>query len=147
MACLSADQLARMRPEALEQLFRQSVAGPVPVGKVWGTALPMPGSALAPSAAKVSRVIWQGKVFDPHEATIINRFFGLRMIKGRVTTGPSWLDGGPATIIDYRDTSFLYGRNRDEIREVAPGLYLGLMYRRSCPQPKLKTFFVLKTCP
>ena len=34
---------------------------------------------------------------------------------------------------------------RDEIREVAPGLYLGLMFRRrSCPQ--YKTFFALEVC-
>jgi hypothetical protein len=147
MPRLSTDQLVRMPPEAIQQLYRQSAPGTVPIGAVRGVALPRPGSALAPSVSRVARVIWQGKIFDHHSATITNRFFGLRMIKGTVSTGPSWLDGGPATIIDYRGTSLLYAHYRDEIREVAPGLYLGLMYRRRCPQPKLRTYFVLETCP
>ena len=33
---------------------------------------------------------------------------------------------------------------RDEMREVAPGLYLGAMYRRGCAQPAFKLFFILQ---
>jgi hypothetical protein len=54
------------------------------------------------------------------------------------------MDGRPALIIDYSRTSHVYARYRDEIRQVGPGLYLGLMYTRTAPQPTLKTYFLLE---
>jgi hypothetical protein len=72
-----------------------------------------------------------------------NRVLGLRVVPAGVFYGESWFDGGPAIILDYAGTSRLFPDVRDEMREVAPGLYLGLTYRRDCPQPKLLTFFAL----
>src|SRR2546421_327244 len=66
---------------------------------------------------------------------------------GNVYHDTSWYDGRPALILDYADTSLVYKKYRDEIREVAPGLYLGLMYKRRCPQPKFKMYFALQACP
>jgi hypothetical protein len=45
-----------------------------------------------------------------------------------VYTADSWLDGRPALVFDY-SRSRLWPNVRDEVREVAPGLYLGIMYR------------------
>ena len=70
-------------------------------------------------------------MFEPGEATAVNRFFGMRMIRGQLYEGPSWLDGRPSLVLDYSQTSRIYADNRDEIRQVAPGLFLGLMYNRT----------------
>ena len=59
----------------------------------------------------------------------------------------SWRDGGPALILDYSQTSLLYAPYRDEIRQIAPGLYLGLMFDRNTCPPKLKMYFALECLP
>ena len=93
------------------------------------------------------RLFWQGKVFEPGGATAVNRFFGLQVIRAQVLQGPSWLDGGPALVLDYSRTSRVYADNRDEIRQVAPGLFLGLMYDRTMAPPRLQMYFALETRP
>ena len=63
--------------------------------------------------------------------------------------GPSWLDGQPSIIMDYAETSKLMFTLRDEIREVAPGLYLGVMFVRrdgGCTH-KFRNFFALEAKP
>ena len=70
--------------------------------------------------------------------------FLVRSIAGKLYYAESWKDGRTSLILDYRETSYLYRRNRDEIRQVAPGLYLGLMYAVSQPQPKFKMYFALQ---
>jgi hypothetical protein len=142
---IGVDQLLRMSGPELDQLYRQSGAAPMPSGKVRGRAIVNPGTRIAVPASKAARVVWQGKVFRTEDSTAINRFFGVKAIKGRLYYAESWLDGAPALILDYRDTSLVYRRYRDEIREVAPGLYLGLMYARTQPQPTLKMYFMLET--
>lgn len=140
----SIEQLVTMDPAALDQLYTQASAGTVPSGKVRGRAIVFPGTRLAGPSSKVARLCWQGKIFGPGGDTVVNRFFGLRMIRGNVYYAESWLDGRQSLIIDYSETSLVYARYRDEIREVAPGIYLGLMYARTCPQPKLKQYFALE---
>jgi hypothetical protein len=51
--------------------------------------------------------------------------------------------------MDYRGMSHIWGNVRDEIREVAPGLYLGLMYRCKADRSRMKLFFALQaySCP
>jgi hypothetical protein len=46
-------------------------------------------------------------------------------------------------ILDYSRTSRVYAQYRDEIRQVGPGLYLGVMHARTAPQPTFKTYFAL----
>jgi hypothetical protein len=147
MPAITIDGLAGMGPAGLDQLYRQSPAGTVPRGRVRGRALPYPGTRLAPAASRASRLVWQGKVFDPDAATAVNRFFGVRMIRGNVSQGPSWLDGRPSLILDYQGTSLVYGRYRDEIREVAPGVYLGLMYERRGSSATLTRYFAFEAVP
>ena len=134
------DDLADLSAARLESLYRQSGTGAVPTGKVRGLAL-YPDARFPRAKSKAARVAWQGKVFDPETATATNRFFGLRVIKGQVYSGQSWLDGGPSLILDYQNTSKIYGDYRDEIREVAPGIFLGLMYDRTTNPPGFKMYF------
>ena len=41
---------------------------------------------------------------------------------------PSWFDGRESIVLDYSRTSLIAHWIRDEIREVAPRLYLGIVY-------------------
>jgi len=97
--------------------------------------------------ARGTRLVWQGKVFDPAESAAVNRFFGLPIVRAQVYQEQSWLDGAPTLVLDYSRISRIYAQNRDEIRQVAPGLLLGLMYARTTPQPTLRMYFVLEVQP
>ncbi len=88
----------------------------------------------------------EGQAFCAEDATLINQWCGVKAIRATVYEGTSWLDGKPAIIFDYSGTSKIWADMRDETREIAPGLYLGMMHQARCPEPKLKLFFVLKTC-
>ena len=79
--------------------------------------------------------------------TAINRFFGLPIIRGRVYQGASWLDGRPSLILDYQGTSRLYDHYRDEIRQVGPDLYLGLMFDRTTAPPPTAMYFAFQPRP
>ena len=59
----------------------------------------------------------------------------MRAIKADVYVDASRLDGRPCIVLDYSKTSRVAGWVRDEIREVAPGLYIGLVYVRSRRAP------------
>lgn len=140
----SINQLYQMEPSSLDYIYQSGTATSIPAGKVKGRVLMFPGTKLARPASKVARLLWQGKIFKNDEAMAVNRFFGMRVIKGRVYQGRSWLDGGPSLILDYKETSRLYASYRDEIREVGPGIYLGLMYSRTQPDPTFKMYFALE---
>jgi hypothetical protein len=140
-------QLLRKSGPELDDLYRHGSAVAIPPGRVRGTAILAPGTGRNGLLALGTRAIWQGKVIDPGGSVAVNRFFGLPVLRAAVYQDHSWLDGGPALILDYSQTSRVYAQNRDEIRQIAPGLYLGLMYARTAPQPTLRMHFVLQTVP
>ncbi len=139
----SLDQLAHLSWCELEQLYRQSPAGNIPDGYVQGRVVYCPAEPLAGTRARVTRLVWHGKHLCATEGIMINQWLGVRAIRARITYGPSWLDGKTSIILDYRDESRVWSDVRDEMREVAPGLYVGAMYLSRCPQPHLKLFFCL----
>jgi hypothetical protein len=129
----------------LEQLYLQAEPGPVPTGYARGKALRWAGHRWAASASRLTGLLWHGKWFDDGDCTLLNEWcFGVKAIRAQVYCGPSWLDGRPAIIMDYSDTSTVWRDVRDELRQVGPGLYLGVMYQRKCPCPKFKMFFALE---
>jgi hypothetical protein len=142
---VTLDQLLGMTPGQIENVYRQGAAVAIPAGRVRGTALLAPGTRRARIVSRSARLLWQGKVFEAGEATAVNRFFGMRVIRGQLYEGPSWLDGRPSLVLDYSQTSRIYADNRDEIRQIAPGLFLGLMYNRTTSPPELQMYFVLET--
>jgi hypothetical protein len=142
---ITVEQLLGMSPAQIEDVYRQGTAVAIPAGRVRGTALLAPGTRRARVVSRGSRLLWQGKVIEPGEATAVNRFFGVRVIRGQLYQGPSWLDGGPSLVLDYSQTSRIYADNRDEIRQVAPGLFLGLMYNRTTSPPEVQMYFALET--
>jgi hypothetical protein len=142
---ITLDGLLRMSPAEIEALYRQGSTVGIPPGRVRGTALLAPGTWRARPLSRGARLLWQGKVIEPEGTSAVNRFLGVRMIRGQLYQGPSWLDGAPALILDYGQTSRVYARNRDEIRQIAPGLFLGLMYDRTTAPPRLSMHFALET--
>ena len=128
---LTRSQLLKMSPEQLDELFGQSDAGPMPDGEGTGTAMVCPGTWLAKVIAWLARwFLWQGKVFNAKTGCLKNRIgpFSLLLIKAKVFAGPSLYDKRNCIVIDYSKTSFVAGMVRDEIRTVAPGLYLGKVF-------------------
>jgi hypothetical protein len=140
--CLSLEQLAHLSCCELEQLYRQGKVGPIPCGFVHGRAIYCPCTKGAAAKSCISKLMWRGKQFD--SCGMINVWRGgLHAIRAEVYEGCSWLDGKPATFLDYSRTSRVWADVHDEFREVAPGLYLGMMYRGDCC-PEFKTFFALE---
>ena len=122
--------------EQLDQVFRNAPAGAIPKGEGDGTAIIAPDTAVTHTIAHFIHVFgWKGKVFepdaiDPQRATLKNRLLllGTKAIIAQVYRGPSWLDGKECIILDYSHTSIVAQWVRDEIREVSPGVYLGVVY-------------------
>lgn len=144
---LCLEQLVCLNWCDLEQIYRQATPGTMPAGYLRGRAIYCPDAPLSPARSKVSQSVWHGKHFCPADGTLINQWcLGTQAVRARVGYGESWLDGKPSIVMDYRGMSHIWGDVRDEIREVAPGLYLGLMYRCKAGQPRMKLFFALEAC-
>jgi hypothetical protein len=128
---LTLDSILRLPRAELEAMYRRADAGPMPDGESFGKASSFPGMASGELTEAVYGLFWQGKVFKRDEGMLVNKILGLfRDVPARIFSGDSWFDGRPSILIDYRETSWLCRPVRDEIREVAPGLYLGLAYVR-----------------
>jgi hypothetical protein len=127
----SATDLLRMRGRALEELFRGAGVGDIPDGVGRGTVLVAPGTFIAGVMAKLLYLIaWRGKVVDRASGSLLNIVlpFGVRAIKAMVYKDPSWFDGAECIVLDYSKTSFVARWIRDEIREVSPGVFLGIVF-------------------
>ena len=125
----------RLSREELDDIYRKAPSGSLPQGDTRGTPIfaGWPSPRWLPAVAR--SLGWQGKVFDLLEPTrdagvVVNKVtpLGLKLIVAKVYRGESWLDGKDTIIIDYSRTSMLARGIRDEIREIAPGLYLGKVW-------------------
>jgi hypothetical protein len=128
---LDVQQLLGMTQAQLDDLFTKSPSGDIPEGEANGTAIVAPGTKFSPEIARfVNLFAWQGKVFDPKTGTLKNRItpFGLNAIIAEVYKGASWLDSKECIVLDYSKTSLVAHWIRDEIRLIAPRLYLGKVY-------------------
>jgi hypothetical protein len=143
----SLEQLARMSWQELECLYRQSPPGTIPDGYARGRPLYDPQAPLTATRSRVTRLLWHGKHFCAADGTLVNQWCGFKAIRAEVGYGPSWLDGAPSIVMDYGHTSRVWADVRDELREVAPGLYLGAMYQRRDGGAKFKMFFALDCLP
>jgi hypothetical protein len=127
----TAEQLMEMSDKALDDLFSASPAGEIPNGPAEGTAIIAPGTKFSPAIASLINIFtWQGKTFDAAHGTLTNRIlaFGLSAIVAQVYKTESWFDGKECIVLDYSKTSLLAEHVRDEIRQIGPGSYLGLVY-------------------
>jgi len=143
---LSLDCLLTMTRCELEALYCQAKAPACLDGCFRGLSLRRSGTKLAKSSAGTAGLIWKGKRFCAASCTLVNLWgLGVEAVEAQVCPGESWIDGKPALIMDYRGSSPIVWRNvRDELREVAPGLYLGVMVQDRKNGPKAGQFFALE---
>jgi hypothetical protein len=134
-ADLKISDLMKLSQSDLDALFTRSPTGPIPEGESSGTAIVCPGTLWSRIIARfVRRVGWQGKVFtkspDGQDATLRNKIgpVSTELIVARVYFTKSWMDGKDCIVLDYSETSLFARKIRDEIREVAPRLYLGKVW-------------------
>ncbi|HEV7663092.1 MAG TPA: hypothetical protein VGQ62_06120 [Chloroflexota bacterium] len=128
---VTTDDLATMSQADLDDLFRRSPRGDLPDGDAVGTVILGPGTPLEVPVMWFARwLAWQGKVVYRSRGYLVNKVgpLGLHLFKARVYVAPSWFDNQPAIILDYSKTSLLAHKVRDEIREVSPGTYLGIVF-------------------
>lgn len=121
----------KMSAEELDELFRNSPSGAIPDGEGKGTAIIAPGTAISDEIAWIVRIFsWKGKVFDAAKGELRNKILllGHKAIIAKVYKDASWFDKKEAIILDYSKTSLLAKWIRDEIREVSPGVYLGIVF-------------------
>jgi hypothetical protein len=124
-------QLVEMSQDELDDVFRSSPVGEVPDGPGEGTVLFGRTGELPEVAAKLVRYLaWQGKVFDREHSELRNEVtpLGIHAVVARIYRGASWFDGAECIVLDYSHTSLIAHWIRDEIREIAPGRYLGLVF-------------------
>jgi hypothetical protein len=117
--------------KGLDRLFRAAPAGTIPDGNMRGTVLAWPGTRVAKLLAAVIYVVaWQGKVVSRRESLLRNKItpLRLRLIKARLSHDSSWVDQRECVLLDYSRTSWVARMVRDELRLVAPDLYLGVVW-------------------
>jgi hypothetical protein len=127
---LSLMDLIDMTQAQADTLFRRCRSNKMPDGPAMGTALVAAGNAIeGPCLWLACWLAWRNKVFDRAHATVVDDAgpFGLH-IRGSVYIAPSRFDQQPAIILDYSKTSGLTRKIRDEIRQVSPITYLGIVY-------------------
>jgi hypothetical protein len=89
------------------------------------------GGPLARLAAALAYALaWRGKVVNARAGRLRNILtpLGIQAIEAAVYKQDSWYDGKTCIVLDYSKTSFVAHKIRDEIREVAPGVFLGLVF-------------------
>jgi len=124
-------EFLKMSGDQLDEIFRNSPAGNIPQGEGEGVAIIAPGTAISDEIAWFVNVFtWKGKVFDPVKGELRNKILplGHKAIVAKVYKDKSWFDQKECVVLDYSKTSLLAHYIRDEIREVSPGIYLGLVY-------------------
>jgi hypothetical protein len=144
---LSLTQLQRLSPCDLEQLYTRADIGTQPAGCTRGQVLCLADTRLARLKKCAFNLAWKGKCFEC-DGSFINRWPGFTALSSRAEPGASWYDGRPSLVMEYAPGTPLFANLHDEIREVAPGLYLGRLYER-CPCPRFVGYFALeveRTC-
>jgi hypothetical protein len=136
------DDLARLGPCELQCLFTQAEIGHPLVGTARGRLLYLTDK-MPRIKVRMANSVWRGKTAD-EDGSFSNRWVGgINWIDSHYVVGPSWVDGKPAIIMEYPAGTRLFWNMHDELREVAPGLYMGPVYERF-PCPKLRGYVALQ---
>lgn len=152
------DGLAKLPPDDLMELYRSAKTPRLADldGKLDGRMLAAP-RAQAPSVrrwlegfAKSGLFPWRGKTFEHESAEHghgVNRLFGERVnwFHFETSVGPSRAGDFDSVHLDYsQDKNPPLVRDvKDEVREVAPGLWLGLAYVHLDGRDHLACYFAV----
>jgi hypothetical protein len=137
---LTACDLAAMSVCQIDELFGKGRVCGLPVGLGRGTILWRADGKMG--KARLQGKVWKGKYFCT-DGSFTNQWLGFRALSSHVAVGPSWFDEKPCVILEYPAKTPLFGNTRDELREIAPGVFLGRFSKR-CPCPELEGYFVLE---
>ncbi len=141
-ACLAPADLKRMNVCELDRLFEQASVSGIPVGYMRGHVLLLTDAKHPRLKAAFAGSAWKGKHFDCN-GDFINQWPGFKAVSGHAELGPSWHDGRPCIVASYPPNAKIFGNTRDELREVAPGLFLGRLYD-VCPCPRFTGYFYIQ---
>lgn len=126
---VTAEALMRLDAAQLDALFAAAGPGPLPDGAAVGIANRDPGSGFGAFTRGFFKGLWEGKTFDRARGELTNRTAFGTTGSARVYHGVSRVDGKPCIVFDYSKSDNLLARHvYDEVRMVAPGLYLGIAY-------------------
>ena len=155
---LTLDDLAKLTPDELMELYRRAKTPHLADldGKLDGRLLAAP-RAQEPRVrrwleafAKSGLFPWQGKTFEHETAGHghgVNRLFGERVswFHFETSLGPSRAGNFDSVHLDYsHDRNPPLVRDvKDEVREVAPGLWLGLAYLHFEDRDHLACYFAV----
>lgn len=128
-----AKPFLRLSPHELCVQFSLGTATQ-PVGKLRGRVLWVDDATFPRARGRAQSVLWRGKEFDC-DGSFTNRFLGFTALPSRGFLAESWTDGAAAFVMDYPPGTPVFGRYRDEVREVAPGVWLGRALDRSTGKP------------
>lgn len=127
---VEASSLPSLPRRRLTGLF-ESGSVSFPAGRSRGTVLLGTGGPLGRLVAAFARaLLWRGKIVDRDRGRLKNLLgpWAVPAVAAAVYEGPSWHDGRPCVVLDYSRTSWVARMVRDEIREVGPGVFVGLVF-------------------
>jgi len=151
------DDLVYLEHDELRALYEGArapaigdLSGPLRGRMLAVPALPDLITSLPRAWARTQRFPWRGKTFTPRTADAgdgINRVVSDRVSLFRFTTriAPSRHDRAPALELDYdhRENPFFIRAIEDEVRTIAPGLWLGQAWLRVGAQKTFVLWFAL----
>ncbi|UJR84823.1 hypothetical protein [Sandaracinus amylolyticus] len=152
------DQLLHLDHDALTALYEhatlprlEAISGDLRGRMLAVPAVPSLVSALPVAWARTGSFPWRGKSFAPHgegrgEGNNRVVFDAVRLFRFETFAGPSRHDGQPAIQLDYdhAENPFFIRKIEDEIRELAPGVYLGQAWLRVGDEPHFVLWFGLE---
>lgn len=137
------EDLEHLAPNQLQYLFMQGNLEHQLVGTARGRLLYLTDDKLPRIKVRLANSLWRGKTAEP-DGAFVNRWIGgVNRIDSHYVVGPSWIDGRPAIIMEYAPDTKLFWNMHDELREIAPGLYMGPVIERY-PYPKLRGYVGLQ---
>lgn len=137
-------QLGRLNECELTQLFEQAAPGALPLGDARGKALILTDAKRPRLQVRLANLAWKGKHFDS-DGAFINQWPGFQALTGHTELGVSGHDGKPCLVLQYPPETPLFGNTFDEMRQVAPGLYLARLYER-CPCVRFRGYIAIQVC-
>lgn len=113
----------------LDDLYRRATVHAPPHGWFPGEVIVFTNMPAPRLVKKLADTYWVGKHIEPN-GYFINQWKRRKALDSCLHIGPSYVDGRPSIVFEYPRGTPLFGPMRDEYREIAPGLFLGRMYRR-----------------